>query len=120
MFMWIIVIASAIFVYIDAKSIGVHKGLISGFFDLGVGGWTAVTLLLWIVGFPAYLIKRGDLKQAAAREKGETNVDTVAPAPTAGIASSGLDALEKLAGLRDRGILTQEEFEKKKKELLST
>ena len=59
----LIVIASAIFVYFDAKRIGVRKGLISGFLDMGVGAWTAVTLLLWIIGFPAYLIMRGDLRK---------------------------------------------------------
>lgn len=32
--------------------------------------------------------------------------------------SSNLDELEKLANLRDKGIITQEEFEAKKKQLL--
>jgi hypothetical protein len=31
----------------------------------GRDGWAAVTLLLWIVGFPAYVIKRGALIEAA-------------------------------------------------------
>jgi hypothetical protein len=118
--MLLIVIASGIFVYFDAKSIGVHKGLIGGFFDLGVGGWTAVTLLLWIIGFPSYLIKRGALKEAAKRERAVTDAQTTtAASPPPGISASAIDALEKLAVLRDRGVLTSEEFEKKKREILA-
>lgn len=70
MVMLLIVIGSALWVYLDAKSIGVHKGLIPGFFDLGSGGWCAATLILWIICFPAYLIKRGALKTAAAAAGG--------------------------------------------------
>jgi hypothetical protein len=41
----------------------------------------------------------------------------VAPAPTEA-APSYLDELERLAGLRDQGIITDEDFEAKKKQLL--
>jgi predicted Zn-dependent peptidase len=34
------------------------------------------------------------------------------------LSESYLDELEKLAGLRDRGVITEEEFEAKKKQLL--
>jgi len=42
----------------------------------------------------------------------------VSGAPAATSDESYLDELEKLAGLRDRGIITDEEFEAKKKQLL--
>lgn len=42
---------------------------------------------------------------------------TAPPAPAAP-QESYLDELERLAGLRDRGIISEEEFEAKKKELL--
>ena len=44
-------------------------------------------------------------KKITLMEKGETK-------------SSNLDELEKLAGLRDKGIITEEEFNAKKKHLL--
>lgn len=124
MIMWIIVIASAIWVYFDARSIGVHKNLVSGFWNLGPFGWSVATLLLWIVGFPAYLIKRGTLKAAAQAERADAD-----PAPTEEPASSprsvaatsdAIASLEKLAELHERGILSVEEFEQKKQELLAS
>ena len=40
-------------------------------------------------------------------------------APTAvAPAASSMDELEKLAGLKDRGIVTEQEFEQKKRQLL--
>jgi hypothetical protein len=115
MYIWIIVVVSAIWVYIDAKQIGVRKGLISGMFDNGPGVWCAGTLLLWIVVFPAYLIKRGELKAAAAARTAPAVV------PVASVAAHGdpIEGLEKLANLRDRGVLTEAEFEQKKRDLLA-
>jgi len=113
--MWIIVIGSAIWVYIDAKTIGVRKGLIDGMFNNGPGVWCAGTLLLWIVVFPAYLIKRGALKAAVA-----ANAESSA-SPSATVAAHGdaIESLEKLANLRDRGVLTEAEFDQKKRQLLA-
>jgi len=63
--MWLIVIVSSIWVYFDAKSIGARKDLVPGFFNLGPVGWALCSLLIWIIAFPAYLIKRSDIKNAA-------------------------------------------------------
>lgn len=60
---WIMVIATSIWVLIDSKTIGVKKGQIQGMGDLGPWGWFFVTLLLWIVGFPFYLAKRAEYKR---------------------------------------------------------
>jgi hypothetical protein len=118
MWFWIVVVISAIWVYFDAKKIGVRKGLIPGFFNLGAGGWCAATLLIWIIGFPAYLIKRGDLKVAVAA-RATTAAESVPPSPaSAATESEKIANLEKLASLRDRGVLTPAEFDQKKKELL--
>jgi hypothetical protein len=62
-FLWIIVIATSIWVLIDAQTIGVKKGQIQGMGDLSPGGWFIVCLLLWIVGFPFYLAKRPEFKR---------------------------------------------------------
>lgn len=64
--MVLIVIGTAIWVYFDAKSIGVKKGQNKGFFDMGPAGWCGVTLLIWIVGFPAWLGLRGKYKKLNA------------------------------------------------------
>ena len=55
----------------------------------------------------------------AARGSGD-EAKTSAAAPAQGATSPGSadDEIEKLAGLLERGILTQEEFDAKKKELL--
>jgi hypothetical protein len=63
MIVTIIVVATSIWVLVDAKTIGVKKGQIGGVANMGPGGWFFVCLLLWIVGFPFYLAKRGEFKK---------------------------------------------------------
>lgn len=60
---WIVVLATSLWVLIDAKSIGVRKGQIKGMGNLGPWGWFFVCLLFWIVGFPFYLAKRAEYKR---------------------------------------------------------
>jgi len=62
----IIISISAVLVYIDATNhnIGKIPGQ-KGFFNMSAGAWASVTLLLWIAGFPLYLIKRNSLIAAA-------------------------------------------------------
>ena len=59
----IIVLVTSIWVLVDAKTIGVKKGQITGVANMGPFGWFVVCLLLWIVGFPFYLAKRGEFKK---------------------------------------------------------
>jgi hypothetical protein len=116
--MWIIVVGSAIWVLIDAKNIGVKKGLVPGLGNIGPWGWFFVTLLLWIIGFPMYLYYRNDFKRAVAAE---ANADgpkvDVDPKPNTSD-SNAIENIEKLASLRDKGVITEQEFEAKKKQLL--
>jgi hypothetical protein len=63
LFFILFIIGSSIWVYFDAKNIGVKKGQLKGLLDMGPGGWFFVTLLLWIVGFPAWLATRGKYKE---------------------------------------------------------
>ena len=58
----LVVVGTSIWVVSDAKAIGVKKGQVKGFLDLGPWGWFLVCLFLWIVGFPAYLAMRGKYK----------------------------------------------------------
>lgn len=111
MFMWLIVLGSSIWVLIDAKSIGVRKGVITGLGNMGPWAWFFGCLLLWIVGFPLYLIKRGDFKRAL-QDSPQTTV--VASSST----KNSIEELERLAGLKEKGIISDAEFQIKKQEIL--
>lgn len=60
---YFVIISTSIWVWLDAKAIGVKKGQVKGIANLGPTGWLIVCLLLWIVGFPMYLYKRKELKR---------------------------------------------------------
>jgi hypothetical protein len=58
--------ASAMWVYWDATRLRI--GRIKGrkdLFNMSAEAWSLVTLLLWIVGFPAYLLRRNTLRAQA-------------------------------------------------------
>jgi hypothetical protein len=55
----IIWLGSSTWVLIDAKQLGAKRGRLGGgFLDMGYWGWFFACLLLWILAFPFYLIKR--------------------------------------------------------------
>jgi hypothetical protein len=116
--MWIIILVSAIWVLFDAKNIGVKMGLIPGMGNIGPWGWFFVTLLLWIVGFPMYLYYRGKFKLAVAGESSAVSVPISGSAKSNRSESMAIEDLEKLASLKEKGLITEGEFEAKKKQLL--
>ncbi len=83
MWIWIIIIISSIWVYLDAKNLGMGKRLkytiedlnrmdkAEAEFDVDVSkksetgplGWAFASLLIWIIAFPAYLYSRYKFKQ---------------------------------------------------------
>lgn len=65
-FIFLVVIGTSLWVLMDAKSIGVRKGQIQGLGNMGPWGWFWGCLLLWIIGFPLYLVKRGEFKRVNA------------------------------------------------------
>jgi hypothetical protein len=69
-----IIVISAIWVYLDASR---HKiGKIpdtGGLFNMSAGAWATVTLLIWIVGFPAYLLNRKSLLKSAHHQPVEVS-----------------------------------------------
>lgn len=65
----LIVLGTSIWVLVDAITIGVKKGQIKGFTDAGPVGWFGLCLLLWIVGFPLYLAKRGEYIHINTKQK---------------------------------------------------
>ena len=65
--MFLLVIGTSIWVYFDATTIGVTKGQLSGVFDMSPTAWAFACLLIWIVCFPAYLVKRTEYKRINGR-----------------------------------------------------
>jgi hypothetical protein len=62
----LMVSVSSVWVYMDATKNHIGKTPDGGFFNLSAGLWAVATLLLWIIAFPAYLIKRKNLIQRAS------------------------------------------------------
>lgn len=73
---YLMVIATSIWVYFDARKIGARKGLLPGFFNLSPLTWSLSCLLLWIVGFPAYLIHRPDIIRASAGQSAPDRIQS--------------------------------------------
>ena len=55
----LLVLGTAIWAAIDSSKLGVRSGCLGGgFADIGPAGWFFGVLLLWIIGFPLYLVTR--------------------------------------------------------------
>ncbi len=67
-------------VYIDAKTIGIQKGQIPGFFNMGAGVWGIACFLFLIIALPAYLFKRNAYIQVIAQMKAQAVLEQQAPA----------------------------------------
>ncbi|WP_328299999.1 SHOCT domain-containing protein [Streptomyces sp. NBC_00435] len=89
----------------------------------GKAGWLILVLLLPYIGVLVYLIVRGhgmgkrDLKQAQENEKAFQ--DYVQKAAGGGTHHSPAEELAKLSSLKEKGDLTQEEFDQAKQKLLT-
>lgn len=104
----LVVLGTSVWVLVDARRRGMTKGKVKGFFNMGPAGWFLSCLLLWIVAFPAYLVKRRTYGQVAA-----------ADGQSGGI--QGTDLISQLDALAERysqGFLTEEEFQARKKALV--
>lgn len=113
----LVVLGTSIWVYFDAKIIGVRKTEEESFLNMGPLGWMLGSMLLWIVVFPLYLGRRPGLIR-----KFRTSSDQLLPPPASpprAVGTQDVDQqLRMLAKLRDDGILSQEEFDQKKKAVL--
>ncbi len=68
---WLVAIATAIWVGIDASNLGMRRGRLNGgFLDMGPAGWVFACLLLWIVAFPCYLATRSRYKNLGVPSAG--------------------------------------------------
>ncbi|MFD9406071.1 SHOCT domain-containing protein [Streptomyces sp. NPDC059989] len=88
----------------------------------GKAGWLVFVLVLPYLGVLVYLIARGrsmgerDAKQV--KESEEAFRAYVQKAAASGGSSASVDELSKLSALKDKGDITQEEFDRAKAKLL--
>ncbi|HET6860817.1 MAG TPA: SHOCT domain-containing protein [Streptomyces sp.] len=87
----------------------------------GKAGWLVFVLVLPYLGVLVYLIARGksmserDLRQVKEHDEAVRHYIQ----KTAGTGSSSVGDLEKLSALKDKGDITQEEFDRAKVKLLA-
>jgi hypothetical protein len=79
---FLLVLASSLWVLADASNLGAKRGALGGgFLDSGAGAWFFGCLLFWIIAFPCYLVARPRLVAAKrARESSWRAPYPLAPA----------------------------------------
>jgi membrane protein implicated in regulation of membrane protease activity len=115
-FLWIIWIWILIMVFIDIfrshDLSGVSKAL-----------WFLFVLFIPLIGVLVYLIARGgSMHERAARQAQQQDAEFrayVQQAAAGGGGATPADQLAKLADLRDRGVISAEEFEREKAKILT-
>ena len=94
------------------------------FRDHGLSGWAKAGWVLFLIFVPflaalIYLIARGGgmrERSIAQQEEARAQLDAYVRETAGG---SGADELAKLSGLRDKGAITEEEFQRAKDKLLT-
>ena len=92
--------------------------------DLSGGGkalWFLFVLFIPLIGVLVYLIARGSSMQERAQKQAQQQDQAFRSyvQEAAGEGSSTADQLAKLADLRDRGVITAQEFESQKAKILA-
>ncbi len=93
--------------------------------DLGGGakaGWTILVIILPFLGILIYLIVRGKgmgQRDVRAAKQADEAMRGYIQSAASGSSSSTAEELHKLADLRDRGVLSQQEFDAQKAKLLA-
>jgi Short C-terminal domain/Phospholipase_D-nuclease N-terminal len=111
---WIVVLFRVIFDIFRSKDMG----------GVGKALWVIFVIFLPFLGVLVYLIARGhgmgerDLQEAQARETAFRAYVQDAAA-TSGGGGGSADELTKLADLRDRGVISEDEFQAQKAKLLA-
>lgn len=113
-FLWVIWIWILITVFID----------IFRSHDLSGGAkalWFLFVLFVPLVGVLVYLVARGgSMHERAARQAQQQDVAFRQYVRSAAEGASPADQLERLANLRDRGVITPEEFQREKAKVLAS
>jgi membrane protein implicated in regulation of membrane protease activity len=112
-FLWVLWFWILIYVMIDifrSRDLsGVAKAL-----------WFLFVLFIPLIGVLAYLIIRGSsMHERATQQARQQDEEFRAYVQDAAGPKSSADELTKLAGLRDHGVITNEEFEREKSKILT-
>lgn len=67
--MLLVVLGSAVAVYIDAKRIGARRGLVTGIANNEPAVWAFGVVALWILVLPIYLVSRSKIRAAAEDQR---------------------------------------------------
>ena len=114
-FLWVIWIWILIWVFIDIF----RSRDLSGW---GKALWFLFVLLIPLIGVLVYLIARGgSMHERAVQNAQQQDAEfrSYAQETAASAPASTADQLAKLAGLRDRGVISAEEFEREKARVLA-
>jgi membrane protein implicated in regulation of membrane protease activity len=113
-FLWVIWIWILIYVFIDIFRSHDLSGWAKAL-------WFIFVLFIPLVGVLVYLIARGgSMHERAVQQAQQADADTRAYIQQAAGSPSTADQLTKLAELRDRGVITAEEFEREKAKVLAS
>ena len=112
-FLWVLWIWVLIYVFIDI------------FRSHDLSGWAKALWFLFVLFIPligvlVYLIARGDkMHERAAQQARQQDAEARAYIQQAAGSQNTADQLSKLADLRDRGVITAEEFDREKAKVLA-
>jgi len=112
-FLWVLWIWILIYVFIDI------------FRSHDLSGWAKALWFLFVLFIPligvlVYLIARGgEMHERALRQAQQQDADARAYIQQAAGSNNTADQLTKLADLRDRGVITADEFEREKAKVLA-
>ena len=112
-FLWVLWIWVLIYVFIDIF----RSHDLSGW---AKAGWFIFVLFIPLIGVLVYLIARGGSMQERAQQQArQADADARAYIQDAASSASPADQLTKLAELRERGVITADEFEREKAKILA-
>jgi len=111
------IVGTSLWVYFDAKWIGVYRTgkprrVLQLSLDMEPVDWLISCVLLWVVAFPAYLIKRPKFIKKFHQTRSNFTPPPVEPV------EYFYDQLRNLSKLRQQGLITDKEFNMKRKEVL--
>jgi ABC-type multidrug transport system fused ATPase/permease subunit len=112
-FLWVIWIWILIYVFIDIFRSHDLSGWAKAL-------WFIFVLFIPLIGVLVYLIARGgSMQERAARDAQQQDQEVRRYIQQAAGEPNSADQLAKLADLRDRGVITAEEFEREKAKVLA-
>jgi membrane protein implicated in regulation of membrane protease activity len=113
-FLWVLWIWVLIYVFIDIFRSHDLSGWAKAL-------WFIFVLFIPLIGVLVYLIARGDkMHERAVQQAQQQDADARAYIQQAAGSQTPADQLTKLAELRDRGVITAEEFERQKAKVLAS